>query len=224
LAVPYYRRFYPVVEKLREIVQSGRLGTLTSAQAMAHGHFMPSRDAATSDERIGWRTRRETAGGGALTDIGSHRIDLLCWLLGEPRSVSAIVERFEAWYDGEDQANITIQFANRAIAQFDQSWCTRAPRDSFAIFGTHGHAIVEDLEGTRLDLRIGRVTQTIEVPPRSTFTHRPVITNMVRALRDGEAVRCSGADALFASQIIELAYRAAHERRTVDVPLLARAP
>jgi predicted dehydrogenase len=220
LAVPYYRRFYPVVEKLHEIVTSGTLGTLTSASAVSHGYFVPPREEAASDRRTDWRTNLETAGGGALNENGSHRLDLLFWLLGGATSIAASVERFEAWYAGEDQANVTIRFANRAIAQFDQSWCTRAPRDSFAVFGTEGHVLIEDLEGTSLTVQVGRNAETIEVPARSATTHRPVVTDFVRALNGGGPVRCSGADALRTSQIIELAYQAAKEQRTIEVPTL----
>jgi predicted dehydrogenase len=220
LAVPYYRRFYPVVEKLHEIVTSGRLGTLTSASAVSHGYFVPPREEATTDRRTDWRTNLETAGGGALNENGSHRLDLLFWLFGAAQSISATVDRFEAWYAGEDQANVTIRFTNRAVAQFDQSWCTRAPRDSFAVFGTEGHVLIDDLEGTKLQVQIGGKLEAIEVAPRSAATHRPVVTDFVRALNGGGQVRCSGADALQTSQIIELAYQAAREKRTVDVPTL----
>ena len=115
---------------------------------------------------------------------------------------------------------MTIQFANRTIAQFDQSWCNRTPRDSFAVTGTAGHAIIEDIEGTTVKVQIGRSTEVIEVAPRSAATHRPVVADFVRALSQGAAVRCPGADALLTSQIIELAYVAARERRTVDIPPL----
>jgi len=221
LAVPYYRRFYPVVERLHEIVQSGRLGTLVSAQAVCHGWFQPPPETAQSAERPAWRTRRETSGGGTLTDIGSHRIDLLCWLLGEPVAVSATAQRILAWYDGEDQANLTLRFASQAVAQLDQSWCTRTPRDSLALFGTEGEAVIPDLEGTRLELRIGRSSETIEVEPRSAATHRPVVADFVRALRDGTPPRCSGHDALTVSQVIEAAYQSATDRRWLPLALCA---
>ena len=87
------------------------------------------------------------------------------------------------------------------------------------MFGTEGQAIVEDLEGTTLDVRIGRASsERIEVAPRSAATHRPVVEDFARALWDADPVRCSGADAVRSSLIIELAYRAARERRTLDVP------
>lgn len=223
LAVPYYRRFYPVAERLEEIVRSGTLGTLTSAQAVSHSYFVPHPSDAETDRRTAWRTALEMAGGGALNENGSHRIDLLVWLFGEPSTVAAVTDRFEAWYEGEDQATITIRFANRVIAQFDQSWCNRAARDSVAVAGTHGHAIIHDLEGTRLEVQVGPASEVHEVEPRSPTTHRPVVTDFVQALAAGGKVRCSGAEALRTSQIVELAYSAARQARTVDVPQLVGA-
>jgi predicted dehydrogenase len=223
LAVAYYRRFYPVLEHLHEIVQSGQLGALTSVQMVCRSYSIPPRPPAGADNPTGWRTRVEMAGGGALTDVGSHRLDLLFWLLGDARSVSASVERIETWLDGEDQANVAIKFANRVSGSLDQSWCSRAPRDSIVVYGTRGTATVPDLEGTRLEIQTGVVTETVEVASRSAATHRPLVADFVRVLNEGGTVRCSGADALRTTQIIELSYQAARERRTLAVPALAIA-
>ena len=224
LAVAYYRRFYPVLERLHQIVQSGQLGTLTSAQMVCRSYSIPPPPPADAPRPTGWRTRLDQAGGGALTDVGSHRLDLLFWLLGDARSVSASVARIETWLDTEDQANVAIQFGdslnNPVIGSLDQSWCSRSPRDSIAVYGTHGIATVPDLEGTQLELQLGSTTEIIEVAPRSAATHRPLVADFVRVLRSGGIVRCSGADALRTTQIIELAYRADRECRTLDVPAL----
>ncbi len=220
LAVAYYRRFYPVLERLHQIVTSGRLGTLTSAQMVCRSYAIPPQPPAGEPLPTGWRTRLDQSGGGALTDVGSHRLDLLFWLLGDARSVSASVERIETWLETEDQANVMIQFADQVAGTLDQSFCSRLPRDSIAVYGTEGVATVPDLEGTRLDLQTGAATETVEAEPRSTATHRPLVTDFVRALNDGGSVRCSGADALRTTQVIELAYRAARERQTLAVPAL----
>ena len=217
LAVAYYRRFYPVLERLHEIVTSGRLGRLTSAQMVCRSWSIPPRPSADAPPPAGWRTRLDQAGGGALTDVGSHRLDLLFWLLGDASTVSASVQRIETWLEAEDQANLAILFAGGVSGSLDQSWCSRAPRDSIVIYGTEGAASVPDLEGTRLDLQIGAAVETMELPPRSAATHRPLVADVVQALTAGTSVRCSGADALRTTQIIELAYRAARERRTLDV-------
>lgn len=219
LAVPFYRRYYPVIERLRQVVESGRLGSLTSAQVINHGYFVPSEQEAAGNPRTKWRTALDMAGGGALTENGSHRLDLLVYFLGEAKSVYAETDRFEAWYEGEDQASVTIRFRNRAIAQFDESWCNRSPRDYFAISGTKGQAIIDDLEKPRLVVQLGRETEVIDVEPRSAATHKPVVADFVQALNGGPAVRCSGANALLTSQIIELAYRSAKMPCAIDIPL-----
>ena len=220
LGVAYYRRFYPVIEALRQVLISGRLGRLTSAQVVKHDYFVPPRDKAISDGRTQWRTTLALAGGGTLNEAGCHRLDLLLYLLGDARSVSAELARFEAWYEGEDQASVTIRFANEVIAQVDHSWCNRSNRDFFAVAGTDGQVVIENLEENQLILQIGRETKVVEVAPRPQATHRAVVADFVQALNDGGNLRCPGEDGLRATQLIELAYRAARERRTVDVPSL----
>jgi len=220
LAAAYYRRFYPVLERLHEIVAAGRLGTLTSTQMVCRSYSIPPEPPADASPPTGWRTRADQSGGGALTDVGSHRLDLLFWLLGDSLSVSATVERIETWLETEDQANVTIRFTSRATATLDQSFCSRSPRDSIVVYGTEGIATVPDLEGTRLELETGRAVEVIETEPRAASTHRPLVTDFVRALNGDGNIRCSGADALRTTQIIELAYRAARAGRTLDVPAL----
>jgi predicted dehydrogenase len=118
----------------------------------------------------------------------------------------------------EDQANVSIQFAGGVSGSLDQSWCSRTYRDSIVVYGTEGIATVPDLEGNRLTLDVGKSSETIETENRAASTHRPLVADFVRVLNDGGTVRCTGADALRTTQIIELAYRSARERRSLDVP------
>jgi predicted dehydrogenase len=222
LGVAYYRRFYPVLEALKAVTESGRLGTITTAQMVSRSYSISRPPADTPEARAAapWRTNTALAGGGTLTDVGSHRLDMLFWLLGDAVSVSATTERFETWADVEDQATVSIRFAGRASGHLDQSWCSRVPEDSIAVHGTHGTAFVPDLEGTTLTIQTGRETETIQAEPRSTFSHRPLVTDFVRALSEGRPLRCTGADALRTTQLIELAYEAAREGRTLPLPRL----
>jgi predicted dehydrogenase len=213
-AVAYYRRFYPLVEKMREIVEGGTLGRLTSALVVNHGFF----NARLEDGSVPWRAVRATSGGGVLTDVGSHRIDLLLYLLGGAAEVSAQVDTLGAQLEVEDKATALIRFQNRAIATVDESWCSRARQDHFEIGGVEGRVVAPDLEGDRLMLQHGKNVEWIEVerPPRGT--HAPAVRDFARALNEGGSVRCSGEDGARATQIIELACRAAREGRTIEVP------
>ncbi|MHB1006411.1 MAG: Gfo/Idh/MocA family protein [Chloroflexota bacterium] len=216
-AVAFYRRFYPVVEKMREIVQSGRLGTLVTARTIKHDLFLPPKDSLAADRRSRWRTDPASAGGGVLNDAGSHRLDLLLYLLGDARAVAAEIDTFAAWYQVEDQACATIRFANRAIAQVDMGWCNGSACDIFGVAGTEGEVVVDDLEGSRLLLQNRGESEVFALAAHSIPTHRPVVADFVHVLNHGGSVRCLGADALRTTEIVEKAYLAARERRTVEL-------
>ncbi len=222
LAVAYYRRFYPVVERLRQIVAAGQLGTLTSAHVIKRDYYVPPRQETATSRRTIWRTDLARAGGGTLNESGSHRLDLLFYLLGEASAVAAEVERFAAWYAGEDQADVTIRFANRALAQVEISWCSRASCDFFFLAGTHGQVTIPDLEGDELLVQIGAGSELVRVGPRPRATHRAVVADFVRALADGGQVRCPASEGLLTTQLIEVAYEAARQKKTLAVPPVRR--
>ncbi len=71
-------RYRPDVQIVRSFVQSGELGTVESIRGSWHV-FRPSRT------QLGWRQRREQAGGGAMLDLGLSILDLGLWLGGSPK-------------------------------------------------------------------------------------------------------------------------------------------
>jgi predicted dehydrogenase len=81
--------------------------------------------AETYYERDIWRCTWEHAGGGVLMNQTSHDIDLLCWMLGEPVEVSAMIS---SWYhksEIEDSAVGNVRFASGALANLQFSICDR---------------------------------------------------------------------------------------------------
>src|ERR687895_2050795 len=73
-------RYRPDVQIVRSFVQSGELGTIESVRGSWHV-FRPSR------AQLGWRQRRDQAGGGAMLDLGLSILDLGLWLGGNPAPV-----------------------------------------------------------------------------------------------------------------------------------------
>jgi predicted dehydrogenase len=73
-------RYRPDVQIVRSFVQSGELGRLESVRGSWHV-FRPSRN------QLGWRQRRDQAGGGAMLDLGLSILDLGLWLGGWPAPV-----------------------------------------------------------------------------------------------------------------------------------------
>jgi len=78
--VAYYRRFYPIVARMREILAAGEIGRPLAVSAVTSTAFVWHQGQEGS-----WRLRLAEGGGGALMDIGNHRINLFLDLFGAVR-------------------------------------------------------------------------------------------------------------------------------------------
>jgi predicted dehydrogenase len=84
-----YRRV-PAVALMRELVASGRIGTLRHVRAVYLQDWIID-----PEFPLVWRLRKELAGSGALGDIGAHIVDLTQYVTGQSISaVSALTETF----------------------------------------------------------------------------------------------------------------------------------
>ncbi|MCZ4512637.1 Gfo/Idh/MocA family oxidoreductase [Streptomyces sp. ActVer] len=84
-----YRRV-PATSLARQMVSEGRLGTLRHVRVTYLQDWLVDREFPLT-----WRLRKETAGSGALGDLGAHIVDLAQYLAGEPVvGVSALTETF----------------------------------------------------------------------------------------------------------------------------------
>ncbi|MBL8134454.1 MAG: Gfo/Idh/MocA family oxidoreductase [Anaerolineae bacterium] len=80
-------RFFPAVQRARQLMQDGFLGRVFSFRGRYYrsSYIDPAKP-------LSWRLRKAEAGGGALADLGSHVLDLLVFLLGEFGSVQATLD------------------------------------------------------------------------------------------------------------------------------------
>lgn len=148
-AVSYYRRFAPIVHRLRHILTAGELGSVRFVQLNFASPFHPK-----EDDPKAWRLNATVAGGGVSADAGSHRLDLLCWLLGNAQVVDArILSRTARAVDRV--AEMTLLFSSGVRAQCRFSW-DDIKLDRIVFCGDAGTAtldrgqlIVETAEGTR---------------------------------------------------------------------------
>lgn len=121
-----YRRT-PAMALARRLVAEGRVGTLRHLRATYLQDWLVDPQAP-----LGWRLRKESAGSGALGDLGAHIVDLAQHLAGEELAgVSAVTETFvrqrplPSGGTGEvtvdDAALFTGRFASGALASFETS-------------------------------------------------------------------------------------------------------
>ncbi|MDQ6917855.1 MAG: Gfo/Idh/MocA family oxidoreductase [Candidatus Dormibacteraeota bacterium] len=87
--VAFNYRFVPAVRLAYDLIHTGRLGEIRHFRAAYLQDWITDPEFPRT-----WRLAKETAGSGALGDLGSHIIDLARFLVGEPRSVMAMTKTF----------------------------------------------------------------------------------------------------------------------------------
>ena len=75
LMTAHTQRYMPVVKKMKELVESRRLGDLLMVYDIWHKPYQP-------EDRPKWMLDRELGGGMGLMD-GTHMIDRLLWIVGD---------------------------------------------------------------------------------------------------------------------------------------------
>ena len=107
--VGHHRRYYPLVLKARDIVQSGELGDLVAVS----GIWSARKNKSYYDQD--WRKKWEA--GPVLTNL-IHEMDYLRFNCGELESLSAEVSH-KVWnFEKEDAAAMVLKFTNGAIGTF----------------------------------------------------------------------------------------------------------
>jgi predicted dehydrogenase len=202
LGIAYYRRFYPIVLKIKELLEDGRIGDPILVRTTLVEHTDVGLEALAS-----WRFIPDQGGGGLLMDMASHRLDLLAMLFGCPLSVSAVTDRRVFRIAVEDTGSLLIRFASGVHALAFASHCGRFPLDDFEVFGTKGQLKVSPLNGSELQVVTDR-SETFYLP-KSENVHLPLIEDFNHALFENRDPRVTGEEGMRASLILEAAYHSA---------------
>ena len=211
LMIAYYRRYWPVALKIREVLASGAIGTPVFARAQNQALYHAPEDGSTP-----WRVDPRIAGGGYLMDIGSHRIDLLVGLLGDVEEVRAFVDTMTFDIAVDDSSALLMRFAGgvRAVGLFN--WNVGAYCDEFEIGGTAGRIIATDLGKGELTVVTSDGEQLFHLPPPK-ITHLGLVADFVESIEAGRPNGLSGEQGLKTTAIMEAAYRSAQSGRAVPL-------
>jgi len=133
-------RFVPAVRLARELLEAGELGDIYHFR----GRYL--QEWGDIDDHV-WRFERETAGSGALGDLGAHVIDLARYLVGEIQAVSGGTRTFKEGRDVDDAFEAVVEFENGAIGTLEASRFCPGRKNAFTweINGSKG-SIAFDLE------------------------------------------------------------------------------
>lgn len=213
LAVAYYRRFFPRSRRIRALIDDGAIGRPVVCEIT-----ICSRPTITRDNPKYWRLLPEKAGGGALMDVGSHRLDLACYFLGDPVEVCGFADALDREdMQVPDLESLVCRMESGAHVHCTASWAIGERADDLLIRGTEGAVEARPYDGGPLLLHRGGQTETLEVADPADNWHSPLIDDFARALVEGREPEFPARDGLQASRIMQGCYRSSQTGQTAKL-------
>lgn len=195
LSIAFYRREFPVVRKMKSLLDSGAIGRPLSISAQTYAKFF-SRDANP------WRLNKEVSGGGFLMDMGTHRFDLFTHFFGRPTQVSGYATNQTLAQPVDDAATVSLKYADDVLGTASFQWNSPVERDSLTIVGTEGILSTDSLSSRgELTLETIRGTESWSLPS-SAPVHLGLVEKIVAHLLDGGPNPCSGEAGIVATEIV----------------------
>ena len=204
------------VQRLKQILHAGALGKPVSVQLsmLYHRDDAYYRDSA-------WHGTLKLDGGGALINQGIHGVDLLLYLLGPVKRVSAAKATRRHEIEAEDTISTLLEFESGCIGTLSAATSVfpGQPR-TLSICGTRGSAVLtEDKLTSLITEENGAATESGStaylshndpgaIPPEA---HENVLRDFCAAIREGRSPVSDVTDGYNALALIKAAYLAAEE-------------
>ncbi len=148
------RRFAPDFLKVREVIQSGKLGRIVLVKIYRHSF----------GRRWDWQTLKKF-GGGELRNNAPHLIDQALQLLGDNEpEVFCDLQRTLTLGDAEDHVKIILKAPDSPLIDIEVTRACAYPRDEWLVMGTQG-----GLTGSTSSLR-WKYFNPEDLPPRQVDT------------------------------------------------------
>jgi predicted dehydrogenase len=207
-------RYRPDAQAVRSFVQSGELGELDSIRASWH----VSRPARA---QLGWRTRRDESGGGAMLDLGLTMVDLCLWLAGNPvpTRVSANLSKPKGERGVEQSGSAFVVCEGGLAISVDVTWRHIGEQERFGV-GLRGSRGTAGINPLHVWKELNGVAQ--DVSPTGSLSRESAFTASFRAqwahflaAVTGEAKVPKLSEHITLLKVIEAIYKSAAEGKDV---------
>lgn len=215
LGAVYQRRFTPMVQAAKTVIDQGQLGRPVLGDALLKYHR------STEYYRSGdWRATWELDGGGALMNQGVHGVDVLQWLMGDVVQVSARTATLVHDIAVEDTAVATVEFANGALGVIAGATSLYPELPTrISVHGDRGSLVFSDRAVEHWTTEGRDMTAEMASTPGLDFSrgHRPFIDNMVAVARGEARVLVPPEEARKAVDVILAIYESSRRGEPVAV-------
>jgi predicted dehydrogenase len=176
LGISYYRHFYPVLTRIKDIIISGEIGEPVIAEIHAFEWF----DRKPGEPRY-WLLEKELSGGGPMMDFGCHRIEVLQHLFGGIEEVQSRLFNVHFKRKVEDTAYVSLLFKNHIHAIIRVTHAAYEARDTLDIFGTKGSIHVAHLNSGTMTVKTEKGERKEEHPAHPNV-HQPLIEDFTNSV------------------------------------------
>ena len=218
-------RFFPQVVMAKKHISEGKIGRIYYGRVS----FYRRRGRPGIDilKNSSWFIDKSKAGGGALIDIGCYEIDMMLYLMDNPRPVSVNGATFQgiedpknyiSVFDVEEHASVLVRFDNSFMAMFEISWAANFENTEETIFlGSKGglrlypFTYYTEMNGKQVAI------QTDLLGNRFTLSNKLLIEDFINSCTEDAKPKTPGEQGLKVMQVIDAAYKSAKIGREVQI-------
>lgn len=200
MVVAHYRRALPAFIKMKELLDSGDIGTPRVAEVKV---FQSPGNSIIATTENNWRWNPEISGGGLFHDVAPHMLDLMLYYFGRPRSISGVSLRQNTELSADDLVQGSVVFENNVL--FTSCWsfsvAESAAMDKITITGDKGQ-ISCNFFGDRVVLTTSKGTREFEfINPENI--QLSMIEKAIDYFLDKGPCPCTSMDGLKTIEIIQ---------------------
>jgi len=222
LAVVHPNRFRPVVQELKRLMDEGRFGKLSHANATVRWN----RNQAYYDQAP-WRGTK-ALDGGVLMNQAIHNLDLLLWIMGDVEEVYSMAATRLRNIESEDLSIGVVRFKNGALGVVEAA-TTIYPKnleESLSIFGETGTAIIGGTNATQFhhlviesldDEETNTIIKKVKANPGGKPGHQCIIEDIIEAIQQDREPIINGEEGKRALQLVLAIYESAEKKQRVII-------
>lgn len=227
LCACHQNRFNKSIQKIKSAIDKGQFGRLL--HGAAHIRWNRGED---YYKQAPWRgTWKED--GGALMNQCIHNIDILRWMMGgEIEEVVAYTDQLiHEFIEAEDLGLALIKFSNGAYGLIEGTTniYPKNLEETLYIFGEKGTAKASGSSTNLLEVwdfadekedPLEVMQRNSELPPNIYgFGHTPLYEDVISAIKNGRKPLVDGEQGKMAVELVLAIYRAAREKKAIQLPL-----
>lgn len=224
--VDHNQRFTKAHQKAKELIDAGEIGKILTFRTI-FGHKGPE-TWSIDPGKATWFFDKKRAIFGAMADLGIHKTDIICYLVGsQVAKVSAVMATLDKVDAGgnkigvDDNVIAIYTMKNGVVGTMTASWTYYGKEDnSTTIYGTNGCMKIyyEDMPSIVIDYRDG-TRATYDMEPMQTNdqqTKSGVMDEFIDCVKNYRKPEVSADVALAAMRAIFAAQRSSEEGREVE--------